>query len=193
MIRRKALFAESPPQHHEGLRDMSGTQGTGFRRLLAQSMVAEVVVVLGATTTLSIVSRTRTPVEFGLYAVTLRTVGLLQAALLIGLGVNLPRILPVTDDEQERSQIITASVIIAAAVGLALAISALLLGNPLARAVFGSSTRTAELWALVLLLSGSLIHGLAYASSKGRLNFRRANVVLAVNLGLIPLFFALTT
>jgi O-antigen/teichoic acid export membrane protein len=172
---------------------MSGSQGTGFRRLLAQSMVAEIVVVLGSTATLSIVSRTRTPVDFGLYSVTLRTVGLFQAPLLVGLGVSLPRILPVTDDEQERSQIITAAVTIVAAISLTLAICSLLIGDPLARAVFGSPTRTSELWALVLLLSGSLIHGIAYASSRGRLNFRTANVVLAVNLGLIPLVAALIT
>lgn len=172
---------------------MSGWRGSNFRRLLAQSMVAEVVVVLGSTATLSIVSRTRTPVDFGLYAVTFRTVGLLQAPLLIGLGVTLPRILPLMDDEQERSQVITAAVTIVAAIGLTLATFSLLISGPLARVIFGSPIRTSELWALTLLLTGSLIHGLAYASSKGRLNFRTANVVLAVNAGLIPLFAAMAT
>lgn len=172
---------------------MSAMQGTGLRRLLAQSMFAEIVVVLGATAALSIISRTRTPVDFGLYAVTLRTVGLFQAPLLVGMGVSLPRILPVTDDKQERSQIITAAVILVAAIGLTLAICSVLISDQLARAVFGSPTRTSELWALLLLMSGSLIHGLAYASSRGRLKFRTANVVLAVNLGVIPLVSALAT
>ncbi len=168
-------------------------QGTSLRRLLAQSTVAEVVVVLGAAAALSIVSRTRTPVEFGLYAVTLRTVGLFQAPLLVGLGVSLPRILPVTSDERERSQSITAAVTIVATIGLTLALCSVLMGDLLVRTIFGSSAGKPELWALVLLLSGSLIHGVAYASSRGRLNFRTANIVLAVNLGLIPLASALIT
>jgi hypothetical protein len=149
-------------------------------------LVAEVVVVHGATATLSIVSRTGKPVDFGLYTITFRTVGLLQAPRLIGLGVTLPHILPVTGDEQERSQIITAAVTIVAAIRLTLATFSLLISGPLACVIFGSPIRTSEFWALTLLLTGSLIHGLAYASSKGRLNFRTANVVLAVNLGLIP-------
>lgn len=167
--------------------------GGVFRRDLVTSMAAEVAAVAGAALALAVVTRTRTPFDFGLYSVAMRSVSLFLAPLLIGMGVTLPRILPLITEEGERRRYLMAALAIVALVGLTLVIVLLTSHRYVSLAIFGDPSRTPETVAVVAVLLGGLIYGVVYGYLRGGLLFTQANLLSALNLGAVPLVAALTT
>jgi O-antigen/teichoic acid export membrane protein len=128
-------------------------------------------------------------IGFSEYALARRSVSLLQPAVMLGLGVGLPRYIALA---QERVGGIRASRYFGAtlrSVGLAtfLVVVALLFAKSLfAYLLFGSAEYRYLIPPLALMLVGLSIHGVVYAYFRGHLFITRANVLNLVNLGIAP-------
>lgn len=160
---------------------------------LATSALADVVVVLGATAALSVMTHSRSPEDFGAYAVSLRVLSLLQAPLLLGLGITLPRVLPSLASRRDRSETLLAALFVISVVTGLLITVALLVGGPIGTWLFDGAEYSGLIVPLALLIGASLLQATAYAFLRGNMRFTLANTLTALCLGVVPLAAALKT
>ncbi|MGQ0432422.1 MAG: lipopolysaccharide biosynthesis protein [Microthrixaceae bacterium] len=142
----------------------------------------------------AIAARRWGPTDFAEYAVTYRLLALLQPALLLGMGIALPRVLaqhahqdgPATADRQSEAFLLAAAIPVAAA---AFVVAAALVAAPSTWGplVFGGAGHRGVLFALALMLFGSCSCALVTASLRGRFRMTAANRLLVWYVGVVPL------
>lgn len=137
---------------------------------------------------------------FSEYALSRRTVSLIQPALLLGLGVGIPRYLAYahTDSKHKNPDgYFMSGLIILSLMTLVSALMLIILRDKFAFLLFGSLDYSSLIWPIVLMFSGLVLHSLCYSYFRGRLMMLRANFLQIINLGFIPLvvflFFSKTT
>lgn len=171
----------------------SSPKPRGVRFAVGTAVFADAVVAIGTVATLAVVARTFTVDDFGLYTVSMRIVGLLQAPLLIGIGITLPRRLPATATHQHARTLITSAFgVILAACFLEIAVG-FAFSRQLANLVLGSTTYSGELRGASIAVAGSLIHAFAFAVLRGSLRFTAASTLLGTNIGVVPVVFAVAS
>lgn len=134
-------------------------------------------------------------VGFSEYALSRRTLSLIQPALLMGLSIGIPRYIAYssanTNSKKSDGYFISGISILA----IVVLISTLILSlfkNGFAFLMFGSSHYFYLVRPINLMIAGSIIHAACYSYYRGRLLMVRANVLQLINLGFVPLLaFAL--
>ena len=134
-------------------------------------------------------------VGFSEYAVSRRAVSFIQPALLLGLGVAIPRFVAYSSQSTAKNPdyyflgatgilvivtLITLSIIYVARRGIAFLI-------------FGSYEYTHLILPIALLLIGVISHVLSYTYFQGKLSMLKANLLQIVNIGIIPVVVFLFT
>lgn len=125
---------------------------------------------------------------FSEYAISRRTVSLIQPALIMGLGVGIPRYVAYAEGDSVKSDsyfLGGMSVLIL----MALASTAFLnlFKKDFAFLMFGDSAYTYLIHPVSLMLLGLLLHFACYGYFMGRLQMVRANFLQVINIGLAPL------
>jgi O-antigen/teichoic acid export membrane protein len=126
---------------------------------------------------------------FSEYALARRTVSLLQPAVMLGLGVGLPRYIAMAHVRANHDHVAHyfGATIRYVAVSTLLVVAALLLAkDAFAYLLYGSVRYRYLIPPLALMLIGLSLHGVIYAYLRGHLLMTRANILNLVNLGMAP-------
>lgn len=161
-----------------------------LRRAVVVAMLSEAVALGGALAALAVVSRTRNAQEFGAYALLTRLMAVLQPVCLLGVGVTLPRLLPRSTPEEAPSLILSAVLLVLPPIGIVGLIS---LHAGVGGAVLRDAVAVVSLPVLGVMLTGSVLHAVAYAALRGLLLYRTGSALFALNMGLVPLVCAVLT
>ena len=127
---------------------------------------------------------------FAEYAMSRRVLGMGSPLLILGLGVAIPRTMALNES---RSGVIAATRVFTSGAVAILAINMLYLAlangmrRPFAALVFGGADYDYLVFPVTLLTLATSCHALCYSYFRGRMQFRRASVILAVNSAVIPL------
>ncbi len=164
-----------------------------MKRDYTTTFLAEALVIVCYLTTFRLVAQHMGTAGFGEYALSRRALALLAPLGLMGTDMAMARFLSYsqTHSSQVDSGYPAASLI--TTIGCVGVLSGALIGlqGPLAQLFFGSQAYTRLIWPLPLLLLGSGLHGVAYGYLRGRLKIQSANILIALNQGLVPLTAAL--
>ena len=153
------------------------------------TFLAEGVVVGGYLLAFKLIAVYSGTQGFGEYSLSRRTLSLLLPVAVLGADLGLARYVAYTDEEKSGKSpgyagaalmVLTAGV---AAVSLVLLVAAGFWG----RVFFGSDSYSGLVFALPVLLAGSGLHSVAYGYLRGLQRIQAANLLLAINMGLLPL------
>ena len=128
---------------------------------------------------------------FSEYALTRRTISLIHPALLMGLGVGIPRYIAYTSanaNPKNSDAYFTAGTSTLIMVALTFTFILNLLKDKFAFLIFGSSNYNHLMFPISLMLFGIVLHAACYSYFRGRLLMLRANSLQFINMGMIPLF-----
>jgi len=135
---------------------------------------------------------------FSEYALSRRTVSLIQPALLMGLGVGIPRYIAYAQTSPDHKSpdgyfIGGLSALFISALTVALILN--LLKDNISFLLFGDIHYAYLIFPISLMLLGLVLHASCYSYFRGRLLMLRANFLQMINLGIVPLcaFFARDT
>jgi len=133
-------------------------------------------------------------VGFGEYALSRRTLTLLSPLAVLGLDVAVTRFVAIALGRSANPATYpVAALTVMAGSWAVLSAVLVLFREPLANLFFGSSAYTGLILPLPVLLAGGDVHMIAYAYLRGRLQVQRANVLMVVNQGTIPLVAVATS
>lgn len=173
---------------------MSMTGDVRVWREYGQALVAEAAGLALGVFVPAIVARRWGPSGFGRYSIYFELVAILQPALLVGLGVALPKFLAASDGAQPggaAERMLVAALCLEAAVVGAFSGVALAARGVWVPSFFGDSAPRRAEWILVALVSASCLFGIVSGYLRGRLWLGRANVLTFSYVGLAPLLSAL--
>lgn len=158
------------------------------------TLVAEIVVSACVLWTFRVVASEYGPISFGRYQVSRGFLAAAQPAMLLGVGVALPRYLAKAQGKDPRhiSDVFAASLLLV--VATVTVTTAMLNAWPdaVGHALFGQPGQKALVRALSVLAIGLITHSLVYALLRGHLSYRMASLLHVVNLGIVPLAMAST-
>jgi O-antigen/teichoic acid export membrane protein len=164
------------------------------KRDYTTTFLAEAIVIACYLMTFRLVAQHLGTAGFGEYALSRRALALLAPLGLMGTDMAMARFLsfgqgrsPQVDAGYPAAALVTTI----GCVGI-LSVVLLVLQGPLAQLFFGSHAYSRLIWPLPLLLLGSGLHGVAYGYLRGRLKIQSANILVALNQGLVTLVAALT-
>jgi O-antigen/teichoic acid export membrane protein len=145
------------------------------------------VVVCGSVYVLRLAAQVMDPMGVGEFALVRRIQVFLSPLLMLGLFVGLPRSLGRLSRDPSRS----ASTVVAAwSIGtpaMALIVGLLIcFPEVFARLLFGTGGSSRLMWPLILLLVGNQVFQLVFAEMRGRLQIRKANALMVVQVALLP-------
>jgi O-antigen/teichoic acid export membrane protein len=126
---------------------------------------------------------------FSEYALARRTVSLLQPAVMLGLGVGLPRYIALAHGQSKNNRVSRyfAATIRYVALATFIVVGVLLLAKDVfAYLIYGSVAYRYLIAPLALMLIGLSLHAVIYAYLRGHLFMGRANILNLVNLGAAP-------
>jgi O-antigen/teichoic acid export membrane protein len=128
------------------------------------------------------------PTGFGEFVLFRRNIGLLSLPLSLSVGLGITRYvaIAVATGRSERAYSVAALLLVLGTLSIA-AIIVLLWPAATAALLFGSSRYITLAKALVLAVSGLVLHGVAYGIFRGRLDMRSANILQFINIALVPL------
>jgi O-antigen/teichoic acid export membrane protein len=172
------LRDERPSESLNPIREYAGTLATQFLVLSCQILVYKFA------------ARFLGTVGFSEYAVSRRTISLLQPVALLGIGVGLPRYIAMAEAAGDFGRVkrFFGSAIWCVCFAVAVIASLLIVWKDWFSYLFFGTRQYGELVpALSVMLIGLSAHGLAYAFLRGRMAISRANVLNLLNLGIVPL------
>jgi O-antigen/teichoic acid export membrane protein len=126
---------------------------------------------------------------FGEYSLSRRTLSLLLPLAILGADLGVARYVAYAEEEKSgKSSAYAAASLIVLAAGVG-AVSVVLLAASAfwSHIFFGSASYAGLVLALPVLLAGAGLHSLAYGYLRGLHRIQAANVVMAINMGLLPL------
>jgi O-antigen/teichoic acid export membrane protein len=166
---------------------------------LLSTTIAAALVAIAGTFTYRLASTHFGPTGFGEYALVRRTLALGLPAVMVGVGVALPRQIAmrhaaVEDEALTAMSLLSSSFVIVALVMACVAGIVALQPTFAARLFFGSGTYAVLLPVLGASLGALCAQAICFGYLRGLLHMRAANLFLVLSLGACPLFaFALGT
>ena len=155
---------------------------------LGTSLFSQAVVVAGNITTLRLAAQCMDVAEVGEFALVRRVVAFVAPLLMLGLGVGLPRFLGRSATEPGRhTALALAGWILVLPTTLAAAFLLTLRPQAAATLFFGTSTAADLARPLALLLVGNQMFLLVFATWRGELRIRAANLLQSALIGLLPI------
>ena len=126
---------------------------------------------------------------FGEYSLSRRTLSLLLPLVVLGADLGIARYVAYAEEEKSgKSPGYAAASLIVLTAGVAAVSLVLLVGAGFwGHVFFGSESYTRLVLAMPVLLAGSGLHSVAYGYLRGLHRIQAANVLMAVNMGVIPL------
>ncbi len=126
---------------------------------------------------------------FGEYSLSRRTLSLLAPLVLLGADLGIARYVAYAEEEKSgKSPGYAAAALIVLTAGVAAVSLVLLVATGFwGHVFFGSDSYSDLVFALPVLLAGSGLHSVAYGYLRGLHRIQAANVLMAVNMGLLPL------
>ena len=171
--------------------------GPGPRRWLRAALVtytAELFVLAAVLLSFRIAANVWDVDGFGAYVLARRNITLLQLALLFGLAIAIPRYTALSLGSTTGHSGATPAGAwfvagLALGVALLLPVSALLTwqDEPVGALLFGGAERAPLARATVLAAVGAVLHTIAYAGYRGRLEMTSASALQGIGLGAVPL------
>lgn len=126
---------------------------------------------------------------FSGYAMSRRTIALIQPALLMGLGVGIPRFIAYghgnPDQANPDAYFISALCILIPVVSV-LCFFLNLFNETFSFIFFGSSDYSNLILPITSMIIGGVLHSLCYSYLRGKLLMLRANLLQVINIGIIP-------
>ena len=159
------------------------------RRNYITTFVAEAVVIASYLLAFRLVAAFDGTEGFGEYSLSRRTLSLLMPLAVLGVDLGIARYVAYAEAEKtgKSSSFAAASVIVLAA-GVGVVSGVLVAATGFwSQVFFGSSTYSSLVLALPPLIAGAGLHTLAFGYLRGLDRIQEANVLMAVNMGLLPL------
>jgi O-antigen/teichoic acid export membrane protein len=161
-----------------------------MRAQLAWTMVTELLVTIAGILVLKFAAAMLGPMGFGEYSLSRRAIGLLYLPLVMGLGVAAPRYIAIARagamDGYSESAFATAAL----TAGLLPPLVVILFLNIApafgATILFGSASLAHLVPPATIALAGITLHSLVYAVYRGRSEMHFANVLQAIDIGVVP-------
>jgi len=126
---------------------------------------------------------------FSGYALSRRTISLIQPALLMGLGVGIPRYIAygyADPDQRNPDAYFISALFILAPVVLVFGILFNLFNGTFSFLFFGSSDYSDLILPITYMIIGSILYSSCYSYLRGRLLMLRANLLQVINMGIVP-------
>ncbi len=127
---------------------------------------------------------------FSEYALSRRTVSLIQPALILGFGVGIPRYIAfahASSNKEKPDTYFIGGISVLLFVALIFTLALNLFKGKFAFLLFGDSNYAHFMFPINLMLLGLILHASCYSYFRGRLFMLRANLLQMINLGLVPL------
>lgn len=166
-------------------------------RAAAVTYAAELFVLAAVLLSFRIAAQLWNVDGFGAYVLARRNITLLQLALLFGLAIAIPRYTALSLAGGRTSSTpagtwFVAGVALCVALLVPVCVALLWLGEPVGALLFGADGSATLARATVLAGAGAVLHTIAYAGYRGRLEMTTASVLQAAGQGAVPLLaFAL--
>jgi O-antigen/teichoic acid export membrane protein len=123
---------------------------------------------------------------FAEFAIGKRLFGFIIPFMFLGMGVSLPKFLPVSNDSDKISIYYT-SVIMVTVLSVALGLVTLIFPNEFSRLIFGDTSHVSLLLWLLAYAYVLLLHACVYNYFRGKMNFVFSSVLQLINLGILPI------
>ena len=127
---------------------------------------------------------------FSEYALSRRTVSLIQPALILGFGVGIPRYIAfahASSNKEKPDTYFIGGISVLLFVALIFTLALNLFKGKFAFLLFGDSNYAHFMFPINLMLLGLILHASCYSYFRGRLFMLRANLLQMINLGFVPL------
>jgi len=159
------------------------------RRNYLTTFMAEGIVIVSYLLSFRLVAAYAGTEGFGEYSLSRRTLSLLAPLAVLGADLGLARYASYAEAEESgKSPSFAAAALIILAGAVAVVSVVLLVATTFwGEVFFGSSAYTSLILALPPLIAGAGVHSLTYSYLRGLNRIQEANVLMAVNLGLLPL------
>ncbi|MCX8167295.1 MAG: hypothetical protein N3E37_05605, partial [Candidatus Micrarchaeota archaeon] len=126
---------------------------------------------------------------FSEYALTRRVISLIQPALILGMGVGIPRYIAYSyKDKKESDTFFIAGSFIIFSIALLSFLILNLFSESFAYIFFSYKNYHNLIFPVSLILIGLLLHALCYAYFRGSLKMLNANTLQLVNMSFVPIF-----
>jgi O-antigen/teichoic acid export membrane protein len=127
------------------------------------------------------------PEGVGEYSLVKRVIGFLQAPLLLGLNIGIPRYVAISRNEKERSSYIKAGVLVVTVFSLIFLVFINIFKSLFAEIFFGTANYINLTLPLSFFLAGLILHNLVYSYFRGRSFIKTFNSLQVVNIALVPI------
>lgn len=125
---------------------------------------------------------------FSEYALSRRAVSFIQPALLLGLGVGIPRYIAYSANDKIKSDsYFLAGFLVLLVASAAFFILFNLNSKTVSFLIFGSNGYAFLVYPISLMLFGLVLHALTYSYFRGHMMMIKANILQIINMGVIPL------
>jgi O-antigen/teichoic acid export membrane protein len=160
-----------------------------MRRDYLTAFIAEGVVIVSYLLTFRLIAAWFTPSGFGEYALSRRALSLLAPLAVLTLDVAIARLIAYAIEQHSGGDgaYVSGALVLGAAAVAVTSLLLLVLREPLAALLFGSTSYAPLITPLPILLAGTVLHGIAYGDLRGRFRIQRANTLLVLNQGIAPL------
>ena len=169
---------------------VSGEQARSSTRVIyAATFATEFLVMLTQIALYKLVASWLGQTGFAEYALVRRVVSFLQPLTMLGFGVGLPRFLALADGRGEArasSRYLRAAVLCVGAVATMTTVALLVWPRWFSYLFFGGPEHQNLVPPLAFVLIGMSTHSILYAFLRGKLAVGRANLLQAINYGLVP-------
>lgn len=159
----------------------------GFKADLSSTAVVTVIIALANVGLFAIAARIFSQTDFAYYALARRVLATILPAVLIGMGVALPRFVSRYGDNRNISRIVKYTIICLIISNLILYLIFIIWKNKISEIAFGSYGQIDLVWSIYAAIIGASVHAVAYGYLRGRLEILPANSLNAICLGVIPL------
>lgn len=123
---------------------------------------------------------------FAEYTLNKRLIGFLTPLLILGMGVSLPKFLPLENKENQKELYHTGLLIVTVCFIVSAAIC-LLLGKQFSQLVYGDQQHGNMILVILFYTYGLLLHACIYNYFRGSFNFPVSGALQIINLGILPL------
>ncbi|MEW5766780.1 MAG: hypothetical protein AB1797_04025 [bacterium] len=160
-----------------------------MRRDIILTFITEFIVLVSGILVYKLAANILGTQGFSEYALSRRTVSLIQPLLLMGLGVGIPRYIAYASaslDNNRSDTYFIAGIITLVVTTLILMLTLNIFDDKFAFLLFGNSNYVYLISPISLMLIGLILHSSCYSFFRGKLNMVSANILQIINMGIVP-------